>query len=210
MLSEELYIRSHNVVNKMVEILYKYLILNKKASVPGIGVFHIHRQPASLDFSNKAFKSPSARIAFTEAAVVADKKFYSFLSEEQQIEEAEAVEHFSDFTQSLKENLLTNGSVHLPGFGLLARDIAGRLQFQPAKQLPSFFTDVAAERTIREVSDEDLLADDKRRDNEITEVVRDKNSISWRKNYWWIFAIILAAGAIAAIIYYYKVNGNLR
>lgn len=196
----------------MLQILYKYFILNKKAVIPGIGVFYIHRQPATLDFSNKAFTSPAAQIAFTQADVDADKKFYSFVSNEKQIEEADALLYFTNFTNRVKENLHTKGRVELNGFGVLSKDVAGTLQFHPAKPIPSFLQNVAAERTIREVSDEEMLAPDNKRKNNQTEGAESEEAEATRhkKEYWWVFAIILAAAAIAAIIYYYNQNGSLR
>ena len=196
----------------MLQILYKYFIVNKKAIIPGIGVFYIHRQPASLDFSNKAFVSPSAQIAFTEADVDADNKFYSFVSKEKRIEEADALLYFTNFINRLKESLHTKGMVELNGFGVLSKDVAGTLQFHPAKPLPSFFENVAAERTIRDVPDEASFAiDNKRKHKEIEGVEGEQlETLSRKKEYWWVFAIILAAAAIAAIIYYYNQNGSLR
>ena len=196
----------------MLQILYKYLILNRKAGIPGIGVFHIHRLPATLDFANKTFISPLEEVNFTGGATAADKKFYSFLAKEQQIDEAEAISGFCAFATTLKENLQAKGSVDLPGLGVLSKDASGVLQFDPAKTLPSFFQNVAAERTIRELPDEEMLAaDNKITSNEVNGVEGEEvEGSSAKKDYWWLIALILAAGAIASIIYYYYQNGSFR
>lgn len=193
----------------MFQLLYKFLILNKKVSVPGIGVFYIDRKPAYLDFSNKVFIAPSGQIAFTEGSATTVEKFYSFLSKEQQIEASEAVQHFNDFAQSLTYNLHTNGRVELPGFGWLSKDGTGVLKFQPAKELSSFYTNVAAERTIRDVSNVSIPVAGKIKNKSIPAVVNHETT-SYKKDYWWVFAILLAGAAIAAIIYYYNQNGSFR
>lgn len=212
MLSEELYIRSPKRASNMFRILYKYFIINKKVVLPGIGVFYIHRQPASFDFSNKTFISPSGQIDFTESDATADKKFYSFISKEQQIDEAEARGHFTDFNNSLKQELDANGMIEVPGFGSLKKDVGGRVQFKPARQLPSFFKDVAAERTIREVQEEQVTEAARKRDDNEFHKTRNKEATKSAagKSYWWVFAIVLAVVAIAAIAFYYYQNGSLR
>ena len=196
----------------MFEILYKYFIINRKAVVPGIGVFYIHRQPASFDFSNKAFIAPAAHISFKASDAIADTKFYSFTSKEQQTDEAEAAKNFTEFSNKLQRNLEASGTVELPGFGVISKDAAGALQFRPARQLPSFFKDVAAERIIREVPDQETAEPaTTRRDKELKEVAGEEaGNGKTTKNYWWVMAVILAVGAIAAIAYYYYQNGSLR
>ena len=48
----------------MFRLFYKYLILYKKACLPGIGHFYIERKPARLDFANKVFVAPDLQIGF--------------------------------------------------------------------------------------------------------------------------------------------------
>lgn len=196
----------------MLQILYKYLLINKKASIPGIGVFYIHRLPASYDFSNKTFIPPSASISFINGDVIPEKKFYSFLSKDQQIDEQAAVTQFTGFTQGLKESLQSTGTLDLPGFGCLSKDVTGKLEFRPEKPLPSFFTAITTENTVPNVLPENS-AEPALTDKVVSpgEMVNEGSAKSGnKKDYWWVYAIILAAIAIAAIIYYYKINGTLR
>lgn len=194
----------------MLRILYKYFILNKKAVIPGVGVFHIHRQPASLDFANKTFISPASQIAFTQTDVEAEAKFYSFLSKEKQIEEPDALLYFSNFINRVKESLQTKGRVELAGFGVLSIDVEGSLKFQPAHSLPSFFENVAAERTIVESPQQEIpVSTKKKKGNKIEHIeASEVDAGSDKKDYWWVFAIILAAASIASIIYFYTKNGS--
>ncbi|MCW3113230.1 MAG: hypothetical protein JWR18_1626 [Segetibacter sp.] len=196
----------------MLRILYKYFILNKKAVIPGVGVFHIQRQPASLDFANKTFVSPSAEISFTQADVDADTTFYSFLSKEKQIEEPDALLYFTNFINRVKESLHTMGRVELAGFGVLSKDVEGSLKFQPANPLPSFFENVAVERTIVEAPQQESGVNIKKKKGNKIEGVEtsEVEAVSNKKDYWWIFAIVLAVVAIASIFYYYSQNGSLR
>lgn len=207
-----MYIRSRNRQNKMLQILYKYLALNKRAVIPGVGAFYIHRKPATLDFSNKAFIAPTTKILFDESLIDGDKNFYSFIAKEQQIEEGEAVQSFNQFSKDLKENLQTNRAVQLPGVGLLTKDGSGKVVFQPVDSVASFYPNVSVEREISEVVyKEQVVVESKESDDRIVETeMAEVEPPSKKKDYWWLIAALLAVVAIAAIIYYYNENGSFR
>lgn len=207
-----MYIRSPKRVNKMFQTLYKYFIINKKVSIPGIGSFRVRRLPAVYNYSTRSFVSPSASVEFMAADADTDKKFCSFLSKQQQIQELEALKQIADFSRSLKQILEATGKVHLPGFGLLAKTETGVLQFQSEKQLPAVFKSVAAERTIREVPEglvtrnEEAAADPSVHKKENV----GEGAANAENKYWWIAAAALAIVAITAVAYYYYQNGSLR
>ncbi len=69
----------------MFKLLYKYLILNKKLIVPGIGVFYIEREPAKLDFADKVFPSPAFQVGFNAQPSLNDNRMYAFISREQKL-----------------------------------------------------------------------------------------------------------------------------
>lgn len=192
----------------MFQIFYKYLILNKKAGIPGIGGFSIRRRPATLDFSNKTFISPSIQIEFNKSDVV-EKKFYLFLAKEEQIDEYEAVNNFNNFTKTLTSQLDIAGNLELPAIGLLSKDVSGKIHFKPVNAGIVLYPNVTAERTIRNVSANAIASTGDQRDAaEAQEVSVDQENGQGRKDDWWIFAILLAIAAVAAIIYYYHQNGS--
>ncbi len=212
MLLEELYIRSPNQANKMEEILYEYLILNKKAVVPGLGIFKIQRNAAYLDFSKKQFVAPSYHIVFTQGAFEADKAFYSFFAKKQQTDEAEAIKRFSDFSHNLVAQLNEKGDAELQGTGRLHKNETGILQFTQSEKIDSFFTNLSVETTIPKNSlSETVAAETYTKKNELLKLeTEETKALSHKKDYWWVYATILAVGAIAAIFFYYNQNGSLR
>src|SRR4051794_30172055 len=121
----------------MFKILYKYFIINRKLNLPGIGVLSMKRQPATLDFSNKAFTPPSSYIEFIAGETMPEKKFFSFLSGEQKIEQAVAVQRFKVFVQDLTDNLQADGIAVLPGLGSFSREVPGTVRFTPVLQMPA-------------------------------------------------------------------------
>src|SRR3954466_3032875 len=111
----------------MLQLLYKYLILCKRVSVPGIGVFYIDRHAGSLDFANKELASPTLKIAFSHVFATTEKSFYRFVASQRRVEEDEASKYVSEFTSTLEQSLAINRRLHLPGIGLLTQTEAGDL-----------------------------------------------------------------------------------
>lgn len=199
----------------MLQLLYKYLILNKKVSVPGLGYFYVHRQPASLDFSNKQFVAPSFRIAFREGEGTVDKVFYQFLASEQQIAEPAAIQNFDGFAIKMNKKLNTSGALQLPGLGQLTKDDTGRLHFDSVPSLTSFYNNVSTDRITDEVSAGDeqpilAVANEPVITGETHELETEPAYTSAKRDYWWVYALIIASISVAAIAYYYYQNGSLR
>ena len=154
---EELYIRSRKLLNKMFELLYKYLILNKKASVPGIGVFLVERSPARLDFANKIFISPGFQIGFKPQPSLNDNRMYSFISDEQKVDEPEAITRYYHFANDIKENLSSDHVVEFPGMGVLTQNSNGEIVYKAITHIAEYFPPVASERVIRENTEHHIL-----------------------------------------------------
>lgn len=192
----------------MFQLFYKYLILNKKASVPGLGVFFIERKPARLDFANKVFLSPALQIVFEPKPSLTDNRMYSFISLEQKIEETEAVSRYYEFANNIKEKLNQNRNVTLPGIGILSQSADGELSFQ-ATTFNQYFPDAVAERVLRKNTEHAVLVGEINRTNtEMKEML--VQDVSPAKDNWWVFAIVLGVVGIASLLYYYLHNGSLR
>lgn len=196
----------------MFKLLYKYLILNKRAGVPGLGVFFIERKPAKLDFTNKVFIGPASQINFKAQALVDDNRLYTFISREQKIDVTEAAVRYSNFANNLRQNLAEKNSVELPGLGVLSQNAGGELFFKETFRLNDYFPPVTAERVIRENTEHHIMVGDSTRTNtQMKEVLADEvQEESHAKDYWWLFAIALGIIGIATIVYYYLHNGRLH
>jgi hypothetical protein len=196
----------------MFKILYKYFIINRKLNLPGIGVLEIHRRPATLDFARKAFAPPGARIDFSAVNSAADQKFFSFLSAEQNIEEVEAATRFEVLVQELKDNLQVNGKADLPGLGTLIRNEPGSVQFTPLLQEPGFLREVSIEPTVPAIVEEpSTIIEPAPKEIEVHETMNEGDEeAAVEKSNWAVYAIIIALLSIAAIVYYYTVNGSLK
>lgn len=196
----------------MFELLFKYLIINKKATFPGIGIFTLKRQPASHDFTNKIFVSPAFRIDFSAASTVDNSRFYIFVAAQQKIREVDAIENVNEFASAIKGSLAINNTVQLPGLGIISYNAEGVLQFTPSQQVQNYFPHVSAERAISPASENTVMVVN----NTLAKIEKSVQATEKEEvpgndvSYWWVYAIILALISIAAIVYYYTLNGTLR
>ena len=196
----------------MFQLFYKYLILNKKAIIPGLGVFYIGQKPARLDFANKVFTAPELQINLKDQPSVADNKMCAFIARENGIGEPEAISHFNDFSNEIMKSLKENSKAELPGLGFLLQNGEGKIFFKPTNILKDYFPDVAADRIIREHVEHAVLVRESNKTNaEMKEILmEDMRKFSGEKDNWWIFAIGLGIIGIATVVYYYLHHGSLR
>jgi nucleoid DNA-binding protein len=195
----------------MVQLLYKYLILNKQVTLPGLGIFYIQRQPAKHDYVNSVFVSPALHINFNASSDLPDKNFYQFVSKERGLNEVEAVKSLNSFADKLNQQVKANKTVELPGMGMLKINAAGQLTFEPADILAVYFPPIKGASFLDEKSQN--VTPEKAATNTSKETISfqelSQEEVS-RKSYWWVYAIILALLGIGAIGYYYYVNGSLK
>lgn len=195
----------------MFQLLHKYFILYKELALPGFGVFYFQRRPAILNFPNRQFIAPGGEVIFSEGNSTNEQALFMFLANEQQLSEAEATRSFISFSLSLKDRLQKTGTVTLPGIGELTRDNSGKLYFKSKDTLNSFYKNVPLEQPGDSKLDEEvngLEITQQAVAGQPTETEVQVKPI--RKDYWWIYALVMTAVAIAAIFYYYNVNGSLR
>ncbi|MBS1626308.1 MAG: hypothetical protein JSR09_11710 [Bacteroidetes bacterium] len=192
----------------MYNIFYKYLLLNQKAAVPGIGYFTVEETPAKMDFITQTISAPNQEFRFTnETNCTIEKTFLFYLSKELKVNEVEAINRVNQFAQTVKEGAL-NGGVNLPGLGILKRSYEDVIYFVPeynyAKQ--PLLTNIHLEHTVAananlvdlyDAGDTRIL----KRENAAPE--EEKIVLKEKEDYWWVYAIVLAILGLGALLYYY-------
>src|ERR1044072_6265092 len=123
----------------MFHLIYKYLILKRQVSIPGIGVFSLQHEPAKLDSDKKVIHAPSAVVKFRQKEETPGDDFYKFLSDEMKIGEVNATEEFVEFAYQLKQGVISKKWVVLPGMGILTQGIKNEIQFRPAAVLKKYY-----------------------------------------------------------------------
>jgi hypothetical protein len=193
----------------MFELFYKYLILNNKASLPGIGSFLVEQIPASMDFENKKIIPPSQKISLTNLVNEHEvASFQNFLNQELSVSNDESLSKINAFTQNIQSQITSNGSLELPNIGKLIKNINGgfSLNTNNNNETKQVLSDIwinksqAANTNFMDVYS-DTMPTIIRRENFV-----ENNSVFINKeseDYWWVWAIVLAIMGLGALLYYY-------
>lgn len=196
----------------MQQIFYKYLLLQKKAGIAGVGTFECKRRPAQHDFVQDVFVAPTYSIDFTQAAIESQDAFLSFVATEEQCSVETAELAWQRYAGEVNESLQANKSLHLPELGNLFLDENGQLIFEPADNKAVYLPDILAARVSRPGLADMILVDNSIQNarHDIEKVAFDKPAlIKQHEKYWWVYAAVLAIIGIGAIVYYYLQNGTL-
>lgn len=185
----------------MYPIIHKYLLQHKNVSVPGVGIFTIENKPAFFNEQRSSLLPQQTQISYKAETALADRVFYDFLAKELRIDAVEAIKNFHEFTYQLKQDISHADAAILPGIGILTKQPDGSFVFEQENVLEDYYAaqpllqitaidDVSQTSTANNsfIGESDLLA-----------VPDDEETI--KKDYWWIYAIVLAFVGIAAIIY---------
>jgi hypothetical protein len=185
----------------MHEYLYKYVALNQKLTIPGVGSFIAETEPAKLNFVERTVHSPLPLIKFTTDNNSSTNDFCRFLAKEIHIDEADAAEKFNEFSGELKNSLKKNGTVTLPGIGVLTMQFGNTFSFTSQENIQSFFPHLNAERVIRKNTGHNVIVGEKEKTSAQMqeELLHDKEI---KKEKWRIYAMVLAVIGIASIVIY--------
>lgn len=189
----------------MQEKLEKYFSIYKRVSIQGIGSFYAEKSPAQVDFINRAIHAPVYLIKYDNENHKTDERFYSFLSKEMHQSEADSIDKFDGFSQSLKEQLESAGTIQLHGIGTVSKSGDNYL-FTPDSTVQNYFPDLVAERVIRQNAEHTVkVGEQHKTSTEMQEQLLRKVEV--KKERWWIAAFILGVAGVAAIVYYYIAKG---
>lgn len=185
----------------MYPLVYKYLVLHKKVSVPGVGNFLIDAQPAQI--AEEHILQPAvSHILFKPETALADKNFYEFLSAEMHIDEVEAIKKFHEFAYELKGNISYADGVLFPGIGTLKKQPNGSFSFDEQSNFIDFYKPIKiAEESVASEAIVERQTSAIEPDFSNVELTPVDELDEPKKDYWWVYAIVLAVAGIAAIIY---------
>jgi len=195
-------------MRRMNQYLHKYLVLNKKLSIPDVGNLIIESNGAQLDSINGLLYAPSQMIVFKQDAAKADKFFFDFLAEEMGTDEVVAIRSFHDYLYKIKSTLNTSQGSNIPGIGRLKKEENGYILFSPEKNLQELLPQVKIGATYPIAKKEELIDYDKEHDlsaqeeDDIRELIGQETEEEGGDN-WWIYALILLLIGVGALLFYY-------
>jgi hypothetical protein len=186
----------------MIDKLNEYLMLNKKANLPGIGHFSVEYTSAKLDFINSKFYAPLPEIRFTGGVSGNDKYFLNFISGNSEADEIAGSRDFNDMLFDIKHKLSYQREAVLENMGTLKKTGEDNYSFEQKFSVEDFFPPVDAIRVSRNHAQQVVLAGSgnntytsSREQAVEEEIIKDR--------WWWVFAIILTVIGVAGLVYYY-------
>lgn len=194
----------------MTEALTSYLLQHKSISIPGLGTVYIERIPAQTDFINKQLLPPSYHFRFDKYFDAPDKEFFTYLAQQKDIADYEAIKWYNEWAYELRNRLRTDEVVEWNGVGVLKKDVSGEIVFEAAGAIPTGQQPVPAVRVIHSNAQHTMLVGDREVTREI--VSEDAEPYPFEeeqpvKNNWWIYAIIIGAIALSIIFFNFYQNG---
>jgi len=189
----------------MQDILYEFLLLNKKLSLPGIGTISLRQNSAQHDIPNKQFTAPSFYFTIESRNDKPSKKLFDWLSSSFGITEWDAIRSINDFSLDLKKKLSENGEVAWANVGMIRRDNNGDLKLDPQNILLQSAQPVIAEKVIRVKAEHTVRVGEQEKTS--VEMEEYFSGSPARKNYSWLIAVILTALAVIFIGWYFSEKG---
>ncbi len=168
----------------MYQIIATTLFQNKICRLPGIGTLVMATHSAETDFVNARIKSPIDTIEF-----IAEGNDDNVFNE------------FSAMSEILQKSLDESGRYFLNGIGTFLKDDANKIKFTPVAINAVFIMPIAAERVVRQDEAHTILVGDQHTTNvEMTEFFTEKEALN---DKWRVWAIVLAALGISALLFYF-------
>ena len=184
-----------------------YLFQHKTCPLPGLGTLSVLHSGAEADFTNKSIAAPKSFIEFSDAETDATGllNYLSSTSGGNKYEVSEALDHFCD---NLRNKITQQPDVQLESVGSFFVDASGKINFKQQELPAAFKQTIFAERVIHPDAEHQILVGDKETTNTVmTELLAPKSET---KDSWWIWAIVLGAiGLIAILIYFTELKGTL-
>jgi len=183
----------------MHHLIALYLFKNKTCPLPGLGTLFVETGKAETDFVNTVINAPVSVISFENKDNDASN-LVGYIAAKTNSSALHVIDKLGQFCNNLKSAAMADQPAVLEGVGNFFTDIPGHIKFKPG-QLPAiFFSPVKAERVIHPQAEHQILVGDKETTN--TVMTEYFNEAPVKKKRWWIWAIVLGALALLAILLY--------
>lgn len=192
----------------MFQVLNAYLFQHRSISIPGLGTIILESLPANVDVADRTILPPLYQFRFDKYTDTPDREFFSYLANQRNILDYEAIKWYNEFSQELRNRIRTEEKVEWDGVGALKKDESGNIIFESISSGGLFMAPAPAVRVNRQNAQHTLLVGDQERTNvEMNEWLQDADAAEGKKRSWWIIALILALVALAVLGWHFYSNG---
>jgi len=171
----------------MYDIIASSFFQTKTCRLPGIGQLSLINSSAALDIANGQIIAPRQSIVFSPS-IVSDGIF----------------NEFSAISEVMLKRLAEVSSLEVAGIGSFFINKEGIIDFVAIKINPVFELPVIVESVIRQNKEHEILVGDKTTTNTVmSKMLHEQEEVqSAKKDFWWVWAILLGLIGIAMIAYY--------
>jgi hypothetical protein len=191
----------------MFDVLNAYLFQHRSISIPGLGTIYLETLPAAVDVAERTMLPPAYRFRFDKYFDAPDKEFFSYIASQQNILDYEAIKWYSEFSFELRNRIKNEDSVSWDGVGVLKKDGAGNVLFEPAASPFQFLQPTPAMRVNRPNAQHSLLVGDRERTSEEMNELLNDDAYQRRRVAWWVIALIIAVAALVFLGWYFYSHG---
>ena len=183
----------------MHHLIASYLFKNKTCPLPGLGTLRVVMGKAEVDFLNTAIKAPVPAIIVEKNENDASS-LLDYIAVKTNCTVLETIDKLGQFCNNLKAATIANQPALLEGVGSFFTDSSGKINFRSSPLPAVFFQPVKAERVIHPQAVHQMLVGDKETTNTVMTEYFSETPV--KKKRWWIWAIVLGALALLAILLY--------
>lgn len=194
MLWRDLYIRSPENNNCMLDYIYPFLLIHKKLQLTGIGTLQLERVSAAVDASGENIAAPYEKVSFNAGQVATDPSFMAWVAAIDHLDIDKATSTTQLAVQDLASSIHLKQQVAIASVGSFYKEVAG-ISFKPHEPLYTPQDAIAIPAGLKWSFKKGLF---------IKEL-----PLSIMDTYWWVGAIILALAGTLAIVNYYS-NFNVQ
>lgn len=183
----------------MQQLIASYLFQNRVCPLPGFGTLSVQQSGAVPDFTNHLIAPPEPSILFSDKELNA-AGLISYIAIRNKTTEPEAEQQLRNFCEGIKAAIAKTTKAALPGIGYFYIDEHDNTIFEQVRLPLVFRKPVEALRVIHPNAEHSILVGDKETTNtQMTEYYSEEEP---KKNRWWVWAIVIAALSVLALISY--------
>ena len=191
----------------MFDVLNAYLYQHRSISIPGLGTIYLETLPAAVDVADRTMLPPAYQFRFDKYFDAPDAAFFSYIANQQNILDYEAIKWYSEFSFELRNRIKNEDAVSWDGVGILKKDGTGNVLFEPAESPLQFMQPTPAMRVNRQNAQHTLLVGDRERTSEEMNEWLHDDARRRRRVAWWVIALIIAIAGLAFLGWYFYSHG---
>lgn len=194
----------------MSNVFAEYLLQQHELPIPGVGHLAWNDVPAAYDVAGRQFTPPGGHWSFTPIqqldGTLSLQRLTGHVALWQNLTEEEAFDEVQAFGRRIKTQLETIGSAAVGACGQL-QSTEQELRFEPSATTV-WLAPLPAERVIREGASHQMLVGDQQTTTaEMEAYLAEEEPVAVDR--WWLWPAILAAIALALIVWRRVVEAGL-